>query len=741
MNAFRLALCALAVAGITQARPIIVEESAAITAPDASWEFLGRFGVAIDGDWALISGERFVPDENAEGGIRHDGAAFLYQRSGSSWNFVGQLGPTNAINEWEKPGLGMKDGVAMTILGGPRIFERAGTTWTQAQFADDPPPELQGADIEINGGRILESRITCTFSSVVLSKSGGAWTVEGELLGHNNDCGDNPPANRQDLQGERAIIFNGLGFGPDSPVVRLYRPDESGTGWRQLAVFENQNFDTIFGPDVAMARPFIAITGSRERGTGILYEVNQSWSWSLHGMQAADSYLQPEPESTTSLKRFGNLLAQRNYSFNRGVYVFNIFRVGDELPHSSTHVVTLQARQNGSLGDRIDTSGNRIIVSGRVGTDGADTVRVFEVPQAHEHTDVQVHDFEAASSGAAWQPIAGSAFTVVTSGSNHVYRQSSTAGDAGSVLPTSTAANHSIQSEVTVRSFNGADRWVGLMTRRSDASNYYYVTLRSSGTVQLRRLVNGAITSLASAPASVVVGTRYRLRLESLGTAHRVYLNDRLVLTAHDSRHTQGTAGLVMYRASADYDNVIVTPSPFTTIYTQNFATEQPGNWENLGIWTSTNTGGVYRQSSTTGDARAVIGTATDDQVVQVRVRPGSLSGGTRWVGVLGRYLNSTNYLYVTLRNNNMISLRRLVNGQIQVLAEAPFTVTAGTWYTVRIEIVDELTRVFVNNQLRLSSNADPGPAVSNPEDKKGKVGLVMYRAAADYDDFLAYQP
>jgi hypothetical protein len=48
---------------------------------------------------------------------------------------------------------------------------------------------------------------------------------------------------------------------------------------------------------------------------------------------------------------------------------------------------------------------------------------------------------------------------------------------------------------------------------------------------------------------------------------------------------------------------------------------------------------------------------------------------------------------------------------------------------------------VFVNNQLRLSTNADPGPAVSNPEDKNGKVGLVMYRAAADYDDFLAYQP
>ena len=66
MKAFRIALCAHAFAGVTQARPIIVEESSSITPPDSSWEFFGRFGVAIDGDWALISGERFVPDENSE---------------------------------------------------------------------------------------------------------------------------------------------------------------------------------------------------------------------------------------------------------------------------------------------------------------------------------------------------------------------------------------------------------------------------------------------------------------------------------------------------------------------------------------------------------------------------------------------------------------------------------------------------------------------------------------------------
>ena len=100
---------------------------------------------------------------------------------------------------------------------------------------------------------------------------------------------------------------------------------------------------------------------------------------------------------------------------------------------------------------------------------------------------------------------------------------------------------------------------------------------------------------------------------------------------------------------------------------------------------------------------------------MQVRLRANNLAGGNRWVGVLARFQDNSNHLYVTLRNNNTISLRKQVNGQIQVLAERQFIVTAGTWYNVRVEVVKGLTRVFVNDVLQLSSNADPGPAAPNP--------------------------
>jgi hypothetical protein len=48
---------------------------------------------------------------------------------------------------------------------------------------------------------------------------------------------------------------------------------------------------------------------------------------------------------------------------------------------------------------------------------------------------------------------------------------------------------------------------------------------------------------------------------------------------------------------------------------------------------------------------------------------------------------------------------------------------------------------VFVNDQLLISTNADPGPVNPGVEWQKGRVGLVTYRATADFDNFLAYQP
>jgi hypothetical protein len=246
-------------------------------------------------------------------------------------------------------------------------------------------------------------------------------------------------------------------------------------------------------------------------------------------------------------------------------------------------------------------------------------------------------------------------------------------------------------------------------------------------------MVNGAFTTLASAPYTITAGRKYRLRLESIGTEHRVYVDDKPLLKAYDSTLTHGRAGLIMYRTSADYDNVLVSPTPFTTIYARDFADGQAGRWTNRGqgAWLAEN--GLYRQLATADGARSVTGADPDDQIVQVRVRPTAFNGADRWVGLMARYEGEADYLYVTLRSSNVLSLRELDSGQIQVLAEQPLNVTTGTWYTLRLEKVGGKIRVYVNDTLRLTYD-EPAPY-------GGQVGLITYKAAADFDDFLAYQP
>jgi len=747
MKLFRIALLGLAIAGIAHAaeRPVVLEEVATLTRPDASWTYFGRAGVAIDGDYALVSAERFIPDPNAEGGSRHEVAAFLYQRSGSNWVYSRQLGPlVGALDILSNLGLAMKDGIAVTAMPGVRIFERVGTTWTEAPLAGNLAVELQGPDVEISGGRILVARDTFHYESVVLRKLNGTWSVEGTLTGNASDCiQDFCPASGQDLDGTRAIMHN-----PQDPFISdphrlyVYRLNAAGTGWEYEAHAELGSADSPYGPNVALNGDLWAINASRRSGTQVAYRLSEGmYAWAHYGLQPVDGYLQPGERSTEGIERFRNLFAQQNYSFDRKAYVINLFSVNDDQPHSSEHVATLQGKSGTMVGRLLDTSGNRIIVNGWGVEDnrsvGHNTVRIFDVPATLAAPPVQSHDFEMASDAALWQPTAGSSFSIVKSGTTSVYRQASTAGDAASYLPTSTARNQGIQAEVTLRSVNGSDRWVGLATRRSDDSHYYYVTLRTSGVIELKSNVGGTVTTLASRATAVTVGKKYRLRLESIGSSHRVYLNDNWMLTARDSALTEGTAGVIMYRASADYDNVIVSPTPFTTIYADNFSSPNWDNWSGqLPV-----SGGVLHQTSTAGYARLFTGAISDDQVVRARIRPLTFAQPDNWVGLMARYLDDRNHLYVSMRGRGVISLWRRTDNVITNLGVAALTVTPGTWYDVRVEVVDGLTRVFVNDQLLISSNADPGPTHLGVDWKKGQVGLITYKATADFDNFLAYQP
>jgi hypothetical protein len=729
----------LAAFSSVHARPIVIEESTTVTSPDTSWEYFGRH-VAVDGDWALVQGDRYIPDPNAETGRRHDGAALLFRKVNSSWSYVGILGAIDVVDEWTTPGLAMKNGVAMVIEKSVRVFERSGNTWTQAPIDIPQGTALQGPDIEIDGGRILVPRVSCNWESAVYSKVGSTWKVEGVLRGHMSYCNDNAPSAFQDLAGSRAIVFNMSGMNQDRTTMRMYRPSLG--GWEEaISLSEPPPFSYVFGPEVALhaSGAYVAASGSPESGTPVITgsgggEGSWSWGWPTPTMRPIDSFMQPGIYSAVGLEHGGPYFFARNFSYDRNGYVINVYSVTPGRIYGVVnHLATLVARNGASLGRSIDVSGNRVIVGGRDNFDGNNTVRVFELPTSFVATPVRQDDFEQTNAGADWEPVAGSSFSVVVSGNWHVYRQTNVAGNAASFLPASESNDQALQAEVTPRSFSGSDRWFGIATRQTDMGNYYYVTARSSGHIDLKRMVNGAFTTLASAPYPITVGRKYRLRLESIGTSHRVFVDDQLLLTAYDGALRHGRAGVIMYRTSADYDNVVITPSPLTTAFEQECSTEQQGRSTLVsGEWACVD--GVHRQTYTDGGTRFVTGPPEmSDLIVQTRVRPTAFNGADRWVGLITHYLDDDDYIYVTLRGSNRVSLRRLVHGEIQTLGEQTLNVTPGTWYTLRMETVGNSLRMFVNGTLIASADGVGPPT--------GQIALATYKASADFDDFLAYQP
>jgi hypothetical protein len=95
------------------------------------------------------------------------------------------------------------------------------------------------------------------------------------------------------------------------------------------------------------------------------------------------------------------------------------------------------------------------------------------------------------------------------------------------------------------------------MARYTDASNYYYLSLRSSNELSLRKLVNGSITVLGTVPFTVTPGQPYALRLEAVGTKLRAYVNGEMLLEANDTSHASGRYGVLTYRAAATFGSYL----------------------------------------------------------------------------------------------------------------------------------------------------------------------------------------
>lgn len=720
-------IAALATPLAAPAGPLILEETTKIATPDPT--YLWPVSIAVDGDWLLASGIREDATSN-----RLDNSTWLYQRqTNGTWTLVRRLHQILYENDGDEPvvKVAMQGGVAVIVKEfASAIFERSGTSW----IAMHSPLQTDGMDVEVNGGTIIVTSGHCEWSTNQYRKgTNGAWTLvrstpaepDPNTLCENEDTrGDADIAANGNTSivatysfGGSARVFEGP-FGTAPVMTRLESPQDPPLGFGHLVAIENTS----------------AVVGNTSSIGSQVYTRNTTGQWINNGSLLSPDLLATFGPAQIELAGGLAILSQpqdRLHGLHTGSAA--MFQRNTDGTYRYVAKLLSSAREDDQyFGGPAEISGRRVAI-GNVRTQA---VYIYDLPTTLTQPATVQDNFEDGNAS-DWTPLAGGSFAVATTTTSRVYRQSSTAGNATSLWNITDRANQSIEADIkpTAYATVTGDKWFGLTARYTDAANFYYVTLRNNNTVLLRRMVNGTFTTLASATLTVTLNRSYRVRLEAIGTRLRLFVDNRLLAEATDTSHARGRAGVMMFRTRADYDNIVVSANPLTPLVSHTFGNEEDTvtNWTTLGTWTFNFVDTTYDQSDTTAGAHAITGISTGNQVVHARVRRIGSAGTNNWFGVATRFRNPSNYYYVTLRNNNTVALRKLVNGAIVELDSAALTIASNTWYRIRFEAVGNLQRVYINDVLRLEA--------SDASHATGRYGAIMYRTTAQYDEIRAFEP
>jgi pectate lyase len=167
------------------------------------------------------------------------------------------------------------------------------------------------------------------------------------------------------------------------------------------------------------------------------------------------------------------------------------------------------------------------------------------------------------------------------------------------------------------------------------------------------------------------------------------------------------------------------------TLFTANFEDGSISSWSKSGgAWAVATDGTrVMQQSNPSSDlAREFNGSSSwTNYVLQARVKVLSFVSSDGFAGVAARSSTSTTFDRVVLLTGGRVQLQAVNSGAVTVLGTASLGISAGTWFTVRIEESGTTVRGFVNGT-QIGSGASQGST--------GRIGAQTFHATANFDDF-----
>lgn len=735
MKRIALLLASLALLGSAFARPLLLAPIRLSLPPDVP--FAGYESPVIDGDTVMVtvvqsfSGDRVYTIQ-------------IFERaSNGTWNHAGQL------FEGFVSSLRLDGNMAIVnTTDDVLVFERGAQGWSQTAAIDtgprgyDYPIALDDGAIFMRHYKIFDE---CVRADWVLRKVNGQWT-EVATLGAPR-CGTELQI-KADINDGRVLVMNEPAdhTSPQPPADVLI--DTGATSWTRVASL-NPPSTRHWGSYGTISNNWAAV------GSRYLFRNNGGNAWVYHAQR-----LDPESELSTSgyysVMRGNSLVIQgveRDYELpflvNEIATEWHTLRVYRPCANGFFDYYAKLSIDFSVRGWAVSSDGRRVVATSSDNNyEGTpNKLLVFEIPESVSFAGTQQDNFESGNLS-RWTPTAG-LFSVASVDFTHrVLRQSSLTGNSGAYLTALDWRDQSIEADLRPLEYFGNDRWFGLVARRVDANNYYYVTLRASGTVSLRRVLNGVVSELGYSymlPA-FQLGRNYRVRLEAVGDQLAVFVDGIPRLHVKDTNLTHGHPGIAGYRTRYEVDNVTVSSATRLLVRLDLTQVQVPG-WASppanlTGTWTDVydadSDTSIKRQSDTSGDARWFSKTAIGNQVVSTRVRPMSFGTTTGsqdpWVGIAAHAVDDRNFYYLTLRRSNQLSLRRVVNGTVQVLANVPQNLVTGVWYDLRLEMVGKDIRAFVNGEIKIQirdSTLTGG----------GRNALMMYKTAADAASYIAYQP
>ena len=178
-------------------------------------------------------------------------------------------------------------------------------------------------------------------------------------------------------------------------------------------------------------------------------------------------------------------------------------------------------------------------------------------------------------------------------------------------------------------------------------------------------------------------------------------------------------------------------PAAGTLLFSDDFETGMAGTWVNAGgTWAIVTDGSKVYAQQATGTGSTLLTSSNGmptwtNQSVQARVKVLAFGGqgASYFAAIYARYSN-TGYYALTLRSDGRVAIRK---GNSTIGNPAPAGIVAGTWYTVRFDVIGPTLNAYVDGVLKATETDSTIAA--------GGIALSAVNATAEFDDVKVTAP